>query len=231
MRTQDLRLSYQEAIQLIRVGHYETAHRLLTAIDKERPDVKNVLYPLAVCCEALGLQDEGLDYCDRLIKDYDHEKAKAIKSRILESLPVPEEVDLPIRKEEEPTPSAVEDESQGMNVAEEDGDLDAPSPFPEIVESDSDPDDTERSEDDSDDEESAEAVTEDSEDETLSSDEDAAEDVKVRAPFWLVLFLAFMAAAVSAALIHYFILGTEMPLQFLKDLYTQLLETLQSLRS
>ncbi|NLN93926.1 MAG: hypothetical protein GX130_11555 [Candidatus Hydrogenedens sp.] len=256
MRSQELRLSYQEAIQLIRVGHYEAAHRLLKAIDNERPNVKNVLYPLAVCCEALGLVDEGLDYCDTLIKDYDHAKAKKIKERLFTSLPVPEAVELPARKEKAEPPSSEPAEVIDPEIAtvpEETGDdeqKDSP-PFSQIEEvenpliSDDDPEekekepatdfreDSELEEMEPSDETETETETEAEKDTDTDTERetDTERDEKVKAPFWLILVLAFLAAAVSAGLIHYFILGTEQPLLFLKELYTKIVETLHSLHS
>lgn len=90
MGTKELRLNYQEAIQLIRVGRFEEALVLLKEIDRERPNVKNVLYPMAFCCEKLGYAEEGIDICDHLISEYDHSKAREIKTRIELSTSIPE---------------------------------------------------------------------------------------------------------------------------------------------
>lgn len=274
MEIKDIRLTYQEAIQLMRVGHYESAHRLLTAIDKERPHVKNVLYPLAACCEALGFVDEGLDYCDRLIRDYNHDKARQIRERLLAELPVPEEVELPTKEKEVqetvPVAEAVDDSSPFPDIeASEDKLSPEPredsTPPPAAMESSSedlagseraevDPlaetDDTltADSSDADDDQEAQEASAEDAEEDADTSDRAAMQeeaqkahdallaeldkdDDIIKTPLWIVLLLAFVAAAVTAALIHYFILDTKVPLEFLMDLYTKLLATIESLRS
>jgi len=78
----ELYLQYRQAVQLIRVGRYEESFNILKEIDAERPETKNVLYALAVCCEALGKHDEAVDLCERLIARYDHPKARIIKANI-----------------------------------------------------------------------------------------------------------------------------------------------------
>ena len=96
MNNNELYLQYRQAIQLIRVGRFEESLHILQEIDTERPDTKNVLYALAVCCEMLGRNEEALDLCDRLIAKYEHPKARIIKLRIEKALaePEPPKVDL-----------------------------------------------------------------------------------------------------------------------------------------
>lgn len=132
MGNKELRLNYQEAVQLIRVGRFEEALTILKEIDRERPNVKNVLYPMAFCCEKLGYAEEGLDLCEQLIMEYDHEKARAIKARIELSMAIPEAVEvvageepveaeddpfLPVETEDQPVPEAA--------LAATDGDVEA----------------------------------------------------------------------------------------------------------
>ena len=82
MNNNELYLQYRQAIQLIRIGRYEESFHILQEIDTERPETKNVLYALAVCCEMLGKTGEALSLCERLIAKYDHPKARIIKARI-----------------------------------------------------------------------------------------------------------------------------------------------------
>jgi tetratricopeptide (TPR) repeat protein len=86
----ELYLQYRQAIQLIRVGRYEESMHILQEIDGERPETKNVLYAMAVCCEMLGKTDEALDMCERLIARYEHPKARIIKARIEKAASEPE---------------------------------------------------------------------------------------------------------------------------------------------
>jgi tetratricopeptide (TPR) repeat protein len=92
----ELYLQYRQAIQLIRVGRFEESLHILQEIDAARPDTKNVLYALAVCCEMLGRTGEAVSLCDRLIVKYDHPKAQIIKARIEKAASEPElpQVDL-----------------------------------------------------------------------------------------------------------------------------------------
>lgn len=90
MNSKQMHLNYREAIHMIRVGRYEESLALLKAIDAERPNLKNVVYPMAVCCERLGQIRESYELCSRLIEQHNHEKAQVIKAR-LELLIHPEE--------------------------------------------------------------------------------------------------------------------------------------------
>lgn len=173
MGNRELRLSYQEAIQLIRVGRFEEALALLKDIDRERSGVKNVLYPMAVCCEKLGYVEEGIDICDQLIMQYDHEKARAIKARLELSLAYPEahEVD---------TSPATDDDVEMMELTPP---LAEETPFEVPAQTSEEPlGDTE-----------AIAVAEEQ------------EKPRHRRPTWVVLLIAFFAAAAIAAVIHLFV--------------------------
>ena len=90
MNNNELYLQYRQAIQLIRVGRFEESLHILQEIDAERPETKNVLYALAVCCEMLGRTDEAVSLCDRLIVKCDHPKAQIIKARIEKAATEPE---------------------------------------------------------------------------------------------------------------------------------------------
>ena len=90
MNNNELYLQYRQAIQLIRVGRYEESLHILQEIDAERPETKNVLYAMAVCCEMLGKTDEAIDLCDRLIAQHEHPKARIIKARIEKAASEPE---------------------------------------------------------------------------------------------------------------------------------------------
>lgn len=126
MGNKELRLNYQEAIQLIRVGRYEEALTLLKEIDRERPNVKNVLYPMAFCCEKLGYSEEGMDICDHLITEHDHAKAREIKARIELSTAIPEAEEVGAGAEADPldfapeeVPPTEENPAEDVNVEAE----------------------------------------------------------------------------------------------------------------
>ena len=126
MGNKELRLNYQEAIQLIRVGRYEEALTSLKEIDRARPNVKNVLYPMAFCCEKLGYTEEGMDICDHLIAEYDHAKAREIKARIELSMAIPEAEEIGAGAEADPldftfeeAPPAVENQVQEESAGSE----------------------------------------------------------------------------------------------------------------
>jgi len=159
--TKELRLNYQEAIQLIRVGRYEEALTLLKEIDRERPDVKNVLYPMAFCCEKLGYAEEGIDICDHLIGMYDHAKAREIKARIELSTAIPEAEEVGAIAETDALDFAPEEMTPVEDAPVEEADVGAVEPV---------------------------------------------EKTHHRKPVWLVLLIAFIAAAVVAAFLHFFVL-------------------------
>ena len=103
MNVQEMRLDYQEAVHLIRVGRFEESLEILERLNTERPDVKNVLYPMAVCYEKLGRNEAALEVCERLISQYDHEQAIQIKARIELHTPYPEAVE--VLDDESPSPA------------------------------------------------------------------------------------------------------------------------------
>ncbi len=265
MLIQDIRLSYQEAIQLIRIGHYDAARNLLKRINEAQPNVKNVLYPLAVCCEYLDLVDEGLDYCDQLISLFDHDKAKKIQARLLEVLPVPEEVEETSRKEVSVSPPLQKDSGETFpapvgtvdtirapqNAAETTEESSQPfSDIPEVFEAqaaavsltdakakeenfiDTCPVPPKVEEKDiAAERESSELMYEEATAvlEEIMDEESARNNPSVQIPLWFVLLLAFLAAVFSAALIHYFILGTEGPVLLLNELFVKIMAAYRSL--
>lgn len=180
MQNRELRITYKEAIQLIRVGRYEEALSLLKDIDNTRPNVKNVLYPIAVCCERLGLLEEGIEVCDKLIFSYDHAIAREIKKRLeikLSSIPIageaerPSTVELGVMVEPVVVPETVDfgekiNSSLEENITASDGDMEAP-----VLEKTS-----------------------------------TSLALKIRKPIWLVILITMVSALIVAALVHVFIL-------------------------
>lgn len=185
MGNKELRLNYQEAIQLIRVGRFEEALTLLKEIDRERPNVKNVLYPMAFCCEKLGYAEEGLDLCDHLIAEYNHEKARSIKARIELSSAIPEAEEIEPPEEtsaipEAPALSVEMDEQPEPEPEAEFEPMPEPEPEPEF-------------------EYEAEPVSN-------NNGNEAVGKTHHKRPIWLVLLVALVAAAAVAFLLHKFVL-------------------------
>ncbi|NLO32119.1 MAG: hypothetical protein GX117_01995, partial [Candidatus Hydrogenedentes bacterium] len=75
------------------MGRFGEALSILDEINSKYPNVKNVLYPMAFCCENLGYNERGLALCEQLIGEYSHEKAHAIKARIELAMASPEAQD------------------------------------------------------------------------------------------------------------------------------------------
>lgn len=90
MSAQQMRLDYQEALQLVRVGRYEESLRILKQLDQMQPRQKNILYPMAVCYERIGRNNDAWEVCNVLIEQFDHEQAKQIMARIELLAPFPE---------------------------------------------------------------------------------------------------------------------------------------------
>ena len=89
----ELNVLYKQAIHLVKVGKYGEGLSILTDIDRERPNVKGVLYPMAVCLEMTGRFEEALELCDRLVTEFDEPKGAVIKARIQKTM---EDGDLPL---------------------------------------------------------------------------------------------------------------------------------------
>lgn len=93
MDKSELNVLYKQAIHLVKVGKYTEGLSILTDIDEERPNVKGVLYPMAVCLEMTGRFEEALELCDRLVTEFDEPKGAVIKARIQKTQ---EDGDLPL---------------------------------------------------------------------------------------------------------------------------------------
>lgn len=89
----ELNVLYKQAIHLVKVGKYGEGLSILTDIDRERPNVKGVLYPMAVCLEMTGRFEEALELCDRLVTEFDEPKGAVVKARIQKTM---EDGDLPM---------------------------------------------------------------------------------------------------------------------------------------
>ena len=92
MDKHEINVLYKQALQLVKVGKYAEGLAILTDIDRERPNVKGVIYPMAVCLEMLGRFDEAVELCDRLTAEFDEPKGELLKARILKTR---EDADLP----------------------------------------------------------------------------------------------------------------------------------------
>ena len=85
------------ADQLYRQGHYEEALAVLSELNKEFPNTKNVMYPAALCMEKLGRIEEAKMLCHSLIRSFDSQKARELLNYLevaprvaVQTVPVPE---------------------------------------------------------------------------------------------------------------------------------------------
>ena len=74
---------YHRADALFREGKPREAMEILTRLDRQFPNTRRILFPMALCLERMGFPAEAEQICDRLISQFRFEKAVEIKARIL----------------------------------------------------------------------------------------------------------------------------------------------------
>jgi len=74
---------FDRADRLYQANRFEESLLLLAELDKEFPNTKHILYPMALCLERLGRADEALQLCNLLIQRFQDERAHVLKARIV----------------------------------------------------------------------------------------------------------------------------------------------------
>jgi hypothetical protein len=69
---------FKDADTLFKQGEYVEALIVLNQLNREYPNMKNVLYPMALCFDRLGRPGDVRRLCERLILDFDDPRAKAL---------------------------------------------------------------------------------------------------------------------------------------------------------
>jgi hypothetical protein len=76
------REKFKRADQLFRDGDFAQALVLLEELDREHPDTRNILVPMAMCLDRLGRQDEALPLAERLTRQFADARARALAERL-----------------------------------------------------------------------------------------------------------------------------------------------------
>ncbi len=92
MDSNDSRRAFKQAEELFASGQYGDALELLTNLDRQYPNTKNLLYPKALCLEKLGRHSDAHDIARRLSTEFEDPRAKALLTRL--ALAGPADVDL-----------------------------------------------------------------------------------------------------------------------------------------
>lgn len=82
MKNKEATERFQEADTLYRAGDYAQALENLESINDAFPGERRILYPLARCYARMDRDEEALAICERLIDDFDFDKAVHLKKRI-----------------------------------------------------------------------------------------------------------------------------------------------------
>lgn len=69
---------FNEAKQLFAEGRYADALAILQALDAAYPNDRHLLHPMALCLARLGRTDEARALCERIVRDFDDPKARAL---------------------------------------------------------------------------------------------------------------------------------------------------------
>lgn len=73
---------FKSADALFRAGRYEEALAALDALNSRYPNTRNVLFPMALCLERLGRQDEALQLCKTLVAEFQDRRAAEMEQRL-----------------------------------------------------------------------------------------------------------------------------------------------------
>lgn len=82
MQGQESRDRFKHADQLFREGAFADALALLEALDREFPQTRNILVPMAMCLDRLGRYDEALVLAERLARQFADTRARALAERL-----------------------------------------------------------------------------------------------------------------------------------------------------
>lgn len=76
------REKFKRADQLFRDGDFTQALALLEELDREHPDTRNILVPMAMCLDRLGRPEEALPLAERLTRQFADSRARALAERL-----------------------------------------------------------------------------------------------------------------------------------------------------
>jgi hypothetical protein len=73
---------FKEADQLFRAKKFSEALVVLDNLDREFPNVKNIIYPRAMCMAHVGMHEEALELCRQLKVEFGDTRADALMTQI-----------------------------------------------------------------------------------------------------------------------------------------------------
>jgi hypothetical protein len=79
---QESREKFKRADQLFRDGDFAQALALLEELDRDHPDTRNILVPMAMCLDRLGRPEEALPLAERLTRKFADSRARALAERL-----------------------------------------------------------------------------------------------------------------------------------------------------
>ena len=82
MDPQTMAQQFAEANALFRQGHYEQALDILSALNREHPNTRNIMYAAALCMEKLGSVEEAKLLCHKLIGQFEDQKARELLNHL-----------------------------------------------------------------------------------------------------------------------------------------------------
>jgi len=79
MKNREAQDLFKESELLYRERRYEEALEVLQRLDEKYPNTRNILYPIAKGCRRLGRFEETAAICDRLILEFEDERARHMR--------------------------------------------------------------------------------------------------------------------------------------------------------
>lgn len=82
MNNEEAKAQFQTAETLYAQGQHAQALQVLQRLDQRFPNTKNILYPAALCLAGLGRDQDAANLCDRLIQQWQDERAQTLRARL-----------------------------------------------------------------------------------------------------------------------------------------------------
>lgn len=86
MKNREAQALFKESERLYRERRYDEALKALQQLDNRYPNTRNILYPIAKCLRRLARFEEAAAICDRLILEFDDDRAKHMRTNLDKAL-------------------------------------------------------------------------------------------------------------------------------------------------
>ena len=94
MDDSEKRYQFREADELYRHRRYQEALAILVELDRNEPDVRHILFPIARCLSRLEQYDEALKLTHKIFTEYEYEPAQLLHDKIKRRIASGQKIDM-----------------------------------------------------------------------------------------------------------------------------------------